>query len=376
MKRFLIILMCILFVAPLIHLSGCSQGRFTDQRDIEQLLPVETMGFDREETGITVTLATGSILNNTAPLVLTGLASGIEPALIRLQDYSPKDDLYLDHVQYIIIGENMAENDITSVLDWVERSPFMRMDTLVFLAKDKAADTIVSASGEMTDISQQLHSLEQEAGARGQHIYTLLDIASGLADRSSALCLAVEPASSDGTVYSSRGSTAEKALLPAGYGVLKDGKLIAYLSQAETVGAMLFKQPPTGTEVEIEGTTLELLHGNASVSGQWSGEGTLTGLSVTSHIKAGILEHDPSENLDLDALNQAFADTAEQWLYDVVTRSQALSCDFLALEDMVLSERPKTGTTHDSLSWSDVFPSLPVTVQVKTEIQRGYDRTD
>lgn len=376
MKRFLIVLICILFAAPLLHLSGCTQGRFTDQRDIERLLPVETMGFDRDETGITVTLATGSILNNTSPLVLTGLASGIEPALTRLQDYSPKDDLYLDHVQYIIIGEAMAKDDMTAVLDWVERSPFMRLDTLVFLAKDNAADTIVSASGEMTDISQRLRSLEQESNARGQHIYTLLDIASGLADRGSALCLAVEPASSDRTVYNSQGSSAGKALLPAGYGVLKDGKLIAYLSQAETVGAMLFKQPPTGTGIEIDGTTLELLHGNASVSGQWSGDGTLTGLSVTAHITAGILEHDPSRSLDLDTLNQAFADTAEQWLYDVVTRSQALSCDFLALEDMVLSEKPKNGTAYDSQSWSDVFPYLPVTVQVKTEIQRGYDRAD
>lgn len=376
MKRFLIISICILFAVPLIHLSGCTQGRFTGQRDIERLLPVQTMGFDREETGIIVTLASSSILNNTAPLVLTGLASGIEPALTRLQDYSPKDNLYLDHVQYIIIGESMAEDDITSVLDWVERSPFMRMDTLVFLAKDKATETIVSASGEMSDITQRLHSLEQEASARGQHIYTLLDIASGLADRGSALCLAVEPATSDGTVYSTQGSSAGKALLPAGYGVLKDGKLIAYLSQAETVGAMLFKQPNTGTKVELEGTTLELLHGNASVSGQWSGDGTLTGLSVTSHITAGILEHDPSESLDLDTLNQAFSSAAEQWLYGVVTRSQALSCDFLALEDMVLSENPKNGMKYDSLSWADTFPSLPVTVQVKTEIQRGYDRAD
>lgn len=375
MKRFLIILICILFIIPLIHLSGCTQGRFTDQRDIERLLPVQTMGFDREETGISVTLATSSILNNTAPMVLTGLASGIEPALTRLQDYSPKDDLYLDHVQYIIIGETMAEDDITPVLDWVERSPFMRMDTLVFLAKNNAEDTIVSASGEMTDISQRLYSLEQESSARGQHIYTLLDIASGLADRGNALCLAVESASSDGTVYSSQSSSAGNALLPAGYGVLQDGKLIAYLSQKESLGVMLFKQPPTGTEVEIEGTTLELLQGNASVSGQWSDDGKLTGLSVTANVTAGIMERDPSSSLDLDTLNRAFTDTAEQWLYDAVTRSQALSCDFLALEDKVLSERPKNGN-RASLSWSEVFPTLPVTVQVKTEIQRGYDRTD
>lgn len=375
MKRFLIIIVCILFAVPLFHLSGCTQGRFTDQRDIERLLPVQTIGFDRKDTGLSVTLATGSILNSSSPMVLTGLASGIEAALIRLQDYSPKDDLYLDHVQYIIIGEEMAREDLTPVLEWVERSPFMRLDTLVFLAKSSAEETILSASGEMTDVNQRLHSLEQESNARGQHIYTLLDIASGLADRGNALCLTLEPVSSDGIVYSSQSSSAGNSLLPAGYGVLQDGSLIAYLSQAETLGAMLFMQPPTGTEAEIEGTTLELLEGKASATGQWSEDGTLTGLSVTAHITAGMLEQDPSSNPDPETLNRAFSETAEQWLRAVVTRSQALSCDFLALEDMVLSDKPKHAGIL-SATWMDVFPALPVTVQVKTEILRGYNLAD
>lgn len=375
MKRFLIIIICILFVVPLVHLSGCTQGKFTDQRDIERLLPVQTMGFDREDSGISVTLSTSSILNNTSPIILTGLASSIETALTRLQDYSPKDDLYLDHVQYIILGEDMAADGILPVLDWVERSPFMRMDTLVFLVKGNAAETTISASGEMTDITQRLYSLEQESSARGQHIYTLLDIASGLADRGSALCFAVESVTSDGTVYGTQSSSAGNALLPAGYGVLQDGKLIAYLSQEESLGAMLFKQPPTGTEIEIDGTILELLQGTASVAGRWSEDEQLIGLSVTAHVTAGILEQDLSSSTDLDALNQAFTLAAEQWLYAAVTRSQSLSCDFLALEDRVLSEKPKMGNTLAS-AWTDVFSSLPVTVQVKTEILRGYDRAD
>ena len=369
MKRVLILLICVLFAIPLFHLSGCSQGRFTDQRDIERLLPVQTIGFDREGSGISVTLATSSILDDAEPMVLTGTASGIETALVRLQDYSPKDDLYLDHIQYIIIGEEMAADGILPVLDWVERSPFMRMDTLVFLVRDSAENAILSASGEMDDVTQRLYSLEQEAGARGQHIYTLLDIASSLADRDTALCFTIESFSSLGTVYDGQSDGAGSALLPAGYSVLQDGKLIATLSQKETLGAMLFKQCPTGTEIQIESATLELLQGRSSASGQWSGDGRLIGISVTADITAGILESDPTDTMDPDRLNQTLSETVAQWLCDAVARSQSLSCDFLDLGDTIL----KNGRNTD-VSWDDIFPFLPVTVQVTANIQRGYDR--
>lgn len=375
MKRFLVIFICMLCIVPLVHLSGCRQNEFADQRDIERLLPVQTLGFDRDTSGINVTLSTGGMLNNTSPMVITSLASGIEAALLRLQDFSPKDALYYDHVQYILCGEELAEDSIEPVLDWVERSPFMRMDTQVFLAKGSAEETISSASGEMADITERLTSLEKEASARGQHITTLLEIASDLATRGNALCLTVESVSSEKTVSDSKGSFLGNAILPSGYGVLQDGKLIAYLSQAESLGVMLFEQPPTGTEAEIEGTTLELLQGKAEASGQWSEDGTLIGILVTARATAGILEQDPTSSMDTDAINRAFTDLVEDWLSAAVARSQALSCDFLGLEDKVL----RTGSQQSRYSgdaWSELFPVLPVTVEAEATIQRGYDRAD
>lgn len=375
MKRVLLIIICLLFSLPLMQMSGRGQGSFTAQQDIERFLPVETIGFDREDTGITVTLTTSKLSDGSTPILLTGPASGIEPALTRLQDYSPKDELYFDHIQYILLGEDLSSRDVTPVLDWVERSPFMRMDTYVFLVKDSAKEAMTAASGEMYDITDRLSSLEREAVARGQHIYTLLEIASGLADRGSALCLAIESVPSDGTVYGADNASPGNAFLPAGYGVLQDGKLIAYLSQGETLGAMLFRQDPTGTEIAVDGAALELLQGRAEVSGQWSEEGDLTALLITARVTAGITEQTTSSQTDPDALSEALAAVVEDWLYSVVTRSQALSCDFLALEDSVLP--PALFSSRKShLSWWEVFPDLPIVVTVDADIQRGYDRAD
>jgi len=344
------------------------------QQDVERILPVQTLGFDRDGSGIHVTLSTGGILNNTQPVILTGLASGIEPALVRLQDYSPKDMLYYDHVQYILCGESMAKDSIEPVLDWVERSPFMRMDTQVFLVKSSAEEAMLSASGEMSDITERLSSLERESSSRGQHIYTLLEISSNLASQGSSLCTTVESVSSDGTVFTSQSSSSGNALLPVGYGVLQDGRLVAYLTQAESLGAMLLEQDPTGSEVEIERTTLELLQGKAEVSGQWSEDGSLAGIIVAAELDAGILEQDPSHKITTEQLSEALSNAARSWLEDVLYRSQELSCDFLNIQDKVLRRRFGK-QTFDEDRWAEIFPSLPITVEANATIQRGYDRS-
>jgi len=363
-----------LCIIPMIQISGCSPGGFMRQQDVERILPVQTLGFDRDGSGIHVTLSTGRILNNTQPIILTGLASGIEPALVRLQDYSPKDLLYYDHVQYILCGESMARDSIEPVLDWVERSPFMRMDTQVFLVKSSAEEAILSASGEMSDITERLSSLERESSARGQHIYTLLEISSNLASQGSSLCTAVESVSSDGTVFNAQSSSPGNALLPVGYGVLQDGRLVAYLTQAESLGVILLEQDPTGSKVEIERTTLELLRGKTDVSGQWSEDGSLAGIMVTAELDAGIVEQDPSVQITTEQLNDALSAAAQSWPEDVLHCSQGLSCDFLNMKDKILRHRFGKQTFNDN-SWSEIFPSLPITVEVNATIQRGYDRS-
>ncbi len=373
MKKSIFIFLIIIGSLLLSQLTGCTSGAFSDQPDIERLLPVQTLGFDREGSGMVVTLSTGKELQSASPLVMQSLSSGIEAALTRLQDYSPEDQLYYDHIQYIMLGESVAEAGVEPILDWAERSPFMRMDTFVLLVKGSAGDAMTGASGEMADVTERLSSLEREASTRGQHIYTLLEIASSLADRNSALCTVVEAVSSQGTVYTPQGDSIENAILPAGSAVLKDGRLISYLSQNESLGAALFQADPNGTTLTLEGTTMEILQGHVRASGQWSERGELTGIRITGELSAGILEQENPDQ-DIDHLNQVFTDTAQRWVTEALARSQTLSCDFLALQDPVLRSGPHGGQAYRAV-WEEIFPTLPISVEITAEVTRGYDRT-
>lgn len=371
MKKWILVYTIILCLVPLAQLAGCSQEFMADQLDIERFLPVQTIGFDKDGETVVVSLSTGGEQNQSTALVMKSPAPNIESALTRLQDYSPVDELYYEHIQYIIIGDGLAVENIGPLLDWAERSPFMRMDTRVFLVKGTAEEAISGASGEMGGVTERLSSLDRESDARSRHVYTLLEIASSLSDRGSALCSAVEYVSSEGTVTGQKGSVGD-ALLPAGYGVLQEGRLIAYLSAEEALGASLFRQDPTGTVITIEHTALEFLEGRARAKGIFSEEGELQGISVTANVKAGILES--GENApDISALEDAFSGAVQEALASVIGRSQALSCDFLALEKSVYKKTPNPFRPVTE-SWEDLFSSLPVTITVQSEIQRGYDR--
>ncbi len=371
MKKWIAAYTIILCIIPLAQLTGCSQEFMSDQLDIERFLPVQTMGFDNNGDTLTVSLSTGGEQDTPFALVMKSPAPNIESALTRLQDYSPVDELYYEHIQYIILGEGLAESGIEPMLDWVERSPFMRMDTSVFLVKGSAEEAIYGASGEMGGITERLSSIDRESDARSQHVYTLLEIAAALSDRGSALCSAVECVPSDGTVTAQKGSLGN-AVLPAGYGVLREGKLISFLDAKESLGASLFRQDPTGTVITVDNIALEILEGRTKTRGIFSQQGKLTGLSVTADMKAGILET-KGNTPDIPALEKAFAEAVQDAVAAVLARSQALSCDFLGLEDSIFLKTPNRARSP-SESWEEYFAGLPVTVYVQGEIQRGYDR--
>lgn len=355
----------------LAFLAGCSSNIYSSHRDMERLRPIQTLGLDREGEGVVVSVSSGIGPKDSPPLVMKTIASSMETAIDRLQDYSPKDELFYAHVEYILIGETMSDDGIGALLNWVERSPTMRIDTAAFLVKGNAHTAVTASAGETADITERLASLEREQLARGQRIYTLREIATALADRGSALCLAIEAVPSQGTVYTEH-EEAAAAILPAGYGVLRDGELAAYLSQNETLGAQLLEDNVVGAQATVNGNVLEFYSSTIQPSGQWDGDGNLTGLLLTGNVRAGVLEQAEPGGQDIQTLEADFTQAVRQWLEAVVARSQALSCDFLDLEYAVVQDAPKNSAGLDE-TWDELFPALPVTILAEGQIDRSYD---
>lgn len=367
------LLSIIYMVTVLLCLSGCSGGGLnTDRSEIERLMLIQTMGLDRKGDGIEMSVSSGLGIDDSPALVMTAAATGMEAAIARLQNYSPENQLYYGHVQYLLLGQQAAVTDLASILEWVDRSPVMRMGTTMFIVRGSAVEAVEATSLQSTDITERLSALERGLRVKGQQIYSLREVASALSDGRGALCLAVETASSEDTVLTE--DKQADAVIPAGYAVLNGGGLVDFLTPEQSLGAQILTASPTGTLVSVDENTLELLSCDTDISGRWDSRGKLTGITVECTLRAGLLESALDRQTDPDRLDEAFSRDARGWLTDVLSRSQALSCDFLGLKTAVLDRGKDRAALAEQ--WSDVFPSLPVTVTVDGRVDRNYDLSD
>ena len=349
-------------------LSGCRGQLFSGHRDMEHIRPVQTVGLDTDGETVTLSVCTGVGPDNAPPLVMKAAASGIEAAAARLQDWSPEDELFYAHVRYILLGEDALGDGVGRVLDWVERSPAMRMDTPLLLIRGRAYEAVAGALGGSTDVTERLSSLERERRSRGGEIPTLRRTAASLLERGWALCLTAELFPDEGTNYTTEENGV--AIVPAGLALLRTGEETVWLTQSETMGAELLDRPAAGRRIPVGDSTLELLDCRAEASGVWAGD-VLVGVNVRCDLLAGVLERDGNAGDDRTTA-QALEEAAAGWLTDAVSRAQQLGCDFLGLEAAVWKSAPAGA---GRLAWDDVFPSLPLTVEAHAEIGRGYDLT-
>ena len=358
----------LLYILALSLLSGCSGGLFASRRAMEHLRPIQTISLDRTEGGIVMGVSSGMGPNGGAPLVMKCAAAGIEPAMARLQSYSPEDELFYAHVRFILLGEEMAARGLMPILDWIERSPAMQMDTQMILVRGSACDALADATGETTDITERLSSLEREEFDRGQHIYSLREIAAALLERGGALCLTVRSEDSDGVIVTESETTA--AVVPEGYAVLRDDRPPAYLTAEETMGAELLEGSVNGALAVVDGTVLELFSDGASATGLWDENGGLTGILIRCSLEAGVVEIPEDGNADLRTTEEHLSSHAGEWLAAAVARSQSMGCDFLDLYGSVLMGAPLRWREEE---FSERFSDLPVTVSAQAFIDRSYD---
>ena len=366
MKQFLLLLY---ITAGCLLLSGCRSDLYSGHRDMEHLRPVQTVGLDANGEAVTLSVSTGAGPEDEPPLVLRAEASGIEAAAARLQDWSPEDELFYAHVRYILLGEGMAGTGVDAVLDWVERSPAMRMDTPLLLVRGRAEDAVIGASGGDADVTARAASLERVIEARGEAIPTLRQTASSLLERGWALCLAAELLPEEGTNFT--GPEKGLTLVPAGLALLhREGEdtRVLWLTGDEETGTALLLSSAAGRHVQAGESMLELIRADAEASGLWSGGGELTGVRIVCELRAGVLERG-GDAADDTALAEALCAAAEGWLMEAVARARETGCDFLGLGDAVRRNAPRGARPVPDEDAAE----LPVTVEVRAEITRGYD---
>ena len=298
---------------------------------------------------------------------LAARGASIQTAVQRLQDFSPREELFFAHIRYAAVGEDCARGGITPILDYFERGMQTQLSVPLFVVKGDSAYTLIAANGGENEITAALSSLEADTKRQGSaHCFTVLEIASRLNRSGAALACAIAPSAPERSVPEAEdGAT---LALEAGYAVFRGETLCGFLDTDAALGAdLLLGFAPQASYVLPDGSggtvTVQLHTAKASLSPVRNGGETAVRIAV--RVRAGVTESSGADTADAemlarleDGLSRAVAAQIEA----AAEASKALDADFLELW-RVLPEVKDEGA----------LASLRTLVQTESVVERSYD---
>ena len=324
-------LICFICAVSLILLSGCSGGSiYTNYREIEQLMVIQTMGFDKSPDGITLSVSTGNSGGGTSSGSTTARMSAsaetISLAQDKLRDYSASEELFFAHTSYIAIGEACARSSLTPFLDYISRSVSLREGTPIFIIVGEDAKTLVLGAGNKDyDATNVLKSLERNIKLRGDlQVFTAADISANLNRRGSALIAAIKCVKAGDVIEDAADD--ELTAIPAGYAVIINGKMAGLIDLNAARGVSILKNElkSSYTELNADGQTVALLLDKCGCEIDEKRREINVSLSATLAEAVG----DPQN----DSLDRALEKEATAWLKAALDAVRKYGCDFIGIE--------------------------------------------
>ena len=411
MKRFLSLLIT---MCALPALSGCS-SIYSNYREIQQLMVVQTMGIDREKGGVQVSMAAAAEASGGGPRRMSAQGSTITAAIDRAYKLSYEEEIFFSHVNHLLVGEAAAEEGLDAFLDYVSQSPTMRIDIPLYIVRGSTANQAVMEVGDsskgISEVMQTVH--ESFASPGNSRVFTVADTINSLLRYGSALVCAVEcvPSSesvSPGKSASAQGGGEQNAqqgeeqnpqqeegqnaqdktqgetplmAVPAGYAVIRDGKLCKFIEpeEAAAVGLLTGSLPITDitvTDRNGKNASLELNQGGAEITPVWGGKGQLKGLNIQAQVSASVLETDNwqqgNSNEYINHLTAQLESAVSQRLSSLLRTSMKLKADFLGLAGQAERKSPENYRLM-SQRFSELLPGLELQITVSGQLSHTND---
>ncbi len=378
MKKYLCLILALI---PLLSLSGCAGlSIFSNYRQLENIELVRAVSLDLSDGGVNAAIygtageeSPARMYENPGPSVGVALGELILTPLGR--------EAILSHTESVLIGQDLAKTGLRECLDYVERFSETRLDTDILIVRDGSArDLLAGLSGDETSSADVLSGLGKNISRLGEgYFFTCREIASSLAENGCALIQCVRGVKEE-KLFDARG---ELDLESAGFAVARDGVVTDFLSDEETLGAMLLLGKYRSGNLDLplgdQTVTVSMDLVGTDIAPRFDRDGALTALDITFDFRANVI------NLSgpVEITDSSVRRTCEEELTKIMTgaataaveKSRALGTDFLDLEGAV-ERRAPIKFRDMGADWQDVFLTLPVRIKGTSVLARTYDIAD
>lgn len=410
MKRGLSLL---IIICMLLSLSGCS-GIYSNFRELERLLVIQTMGIDFAEEGVGISLASGAKSDGSSPVRLFSTGVSVTSAVAHILSYSQEQELFLSHTSHVVLGEEAAKNGINGYLSYIYRSPNLRTDIPLYIVKGGTAQEAVMQVGDGSKgISEVLEAVRANVDERGDSkAFSASDLLRDLERNGSGLVCAIEcsPSIQEGGTKQEGGSGSssgtdsaespdstggsgsgeekqEKQALTAaavGYGVIRGDRLCAYIDKEQAIGVGLLLNIVGISNIVVKDryttpVTLELDQGSSEIKPVWAEDGSLEMLDIQIKAAANIAEiggggHFSEPDYE-DYLTAQLETAVSERVSSVIQLSKTLQADFLGLGNIVEMDDAEKYRALGG-DFASLLPGLTVRISVSGQIKHTNDIRD
>ena len=410
MKRGLSLL---IIICMLLSLSGCS-GIYSNFRELERLLVIQTMGIDFAEEGVGISLASGANSDGSSPVRLFSTGVSVTSAVAHILSYSQEQELFLSHTSHVVLGEEAAKNGINGYLSDICRSPNLRTDIPLYIVKGGTAQEAVMQVGDGSKgISEVLEAVRANVDERGDSkAFSASDLLRDLERNGSGLVCAIEcsPSIQEGGTKQEGGSGSssgtdsaespdstggsgsgeekqEKQALTAaavGYGVIRGDRLCAYIDKEQAIGVGLLLNIVGISNIVVKDryatpVTLELDQGSSEIKPVWAEDGSLEMLDIQIKAAANIAEiggggHFSEPDYE-DYLTAQLETAVSERVSSVIQLSKTLQADFLGLGNIVEMDDAEKYRALGG-DFASLLPGLTVRISVSGQIKHTNDIRD
>ena len=346
-------------LAAVLLLSGCGKAALPYAREMGDMALLRTMGVDREEDGLGVTVSTGPRARGLqgeqeGAMVLSALRPSLSSAVLALQSLSDSY-VFFGYVDQLLLGEGLTRDGVIPVLDYFARDVELGLGAQVWVIRDASARQAVESGGEQ-GVESRLSTIQtdSEMGMAGM-TRTVGETLTSLMEDGSAYLPGLVPGE-DG------------ALLEAGYGVVKDGMLAGWLTGEQARGLELAAGQVGADILELEtrggGAAVRVTAVSVSCVPEFSGE-RLTGLELACRLSLRAEESwgepEPAE------LCAAAEEREAARISAALEQLKGWNADCLGLAR-------RAGQTESArwnalrAQWPEVFPELEIQVTVQASL--------
>lgn len=379
MRKLLAFTLC---AAELLLFAGRG-GLRANYREVEELLVIETMGLDKNGSGVTLSLAAAGDSEDKVARMEAGGVS-ISAAMERIRGHAYEEELFCPHIGRLLLGEKLAENGIENVLSYICRSPDLRLDMPLFVVRGgEASDAVMGVGSGDKGICDVMRIIEQDLRRRGKSgVTTAVQVLRDTARCGSSLICALDlGTASETTDAPDEGEAAPtgKSVAPMGYAILREGRLCRYLTAEQAIAVGLLKNAPDRASIELpdrHGKTavLELNGGGCKIRPVWEGQ-SLRALEIVCDARASLLERSGQGALDeedLDYLTARLESKLAGYLSAALQASKELKADYLCLAETLERADPTAWRGLDR-DFIDLLPELELKITVSAKLNEMND---